>query len=85
MGSMSARFRHSVLVMFSVLAFTAPATAAADAGSAGRAQAASERCTNADALPSQAAGRRPACRHAVPDERRARGAAGSGACRPSRS
>ena len=35
MGSMSARFRHSVLVVFSVLAFTAPATAAADAGSAG--------------------------------------------------
>ena len=51
---MPARFRHSVLVTLSVLAFTAPATAAADAGSAGRAQAASERCTNADALPAQA-------------------------------
>lgn len=56
MGSMSARFRHSVLVVFSVLAFTAPATAAADAGSAGRARAASDRCTNADELPSQAVG-----------------------------
>ena len=53
---MSARSRHSVLVMFSVLAFTAPATAAADAGSAGRARAASERCAYADALPGQAAG-----------------------------
>jgi hypothetical protein len=35
MGSRSARVRHSVLVMFSALAFTAPATAAAGAGPAG--------------------------------------------------
>ena len=56
MGSMSARFRHSVPVVFSVLALTAPATAAADAAPPARARAASERCTNADALPSQAVG-----------------------------
>jgi hypothetical protein len=37
MGSKSARVRHSVLVTFSALAFTAPATAAADTGLAGRA------------------------------------------------
>jgi uncharacterized protein YkwD len=55
MGSMSARFCHSVLVMLSVLAFAAPASAAADGGSAARARAASERCTDADALPGQAA------------------------------
>jgi uncharacterized protein YkwD len=56
MGSMTARSRHSVLAMFSVLAFAAPATASADAGSAARARAASVRCADADALPGQAAG-----------------------------
>ena len=56
MGSMSARSRHSVVAMLSVLALAAPATAHADGGSAGRARAASERCAGADALPGQAAG-----------------------------
>jgi uncharacterized protein YkwD len=56
MGSMSARSRHSVVAMLSVLALAAPATAHAHGGSAGRARAASERCAGADALPGQAAG-----------------------------
>jgi uncharacterized protein YkwD len=56
MRSMPACSRHGVVAMLSVLALAAPASAYADGGSAGRARAASERCTDADALPGQAAG-----------------------------
>ena len=84
MGSMSARSRHSVLVMLSVLAFTAPATARADAGSAG-ARAGRERALHRRRCAARpGGGRRPACRHAVPDERRAHGPRARAACRPSR-
>ena len=53
---MSARSRHGVLAMLSVLALAAPATAYADGGSAARARAASQRCADADAMPGQAPG-----------------------------
>jgi uncharacterized protein YkwD len=53
---MSSRFRHSVLAVLMLVALAAPATAHADAGSAARARAASERCAGADALPGEAAG-----------------------------
>jgi uncharacterized protein YkwD len=53
---MSSRFRHSVLAVLMLGALAAPATAHADAGSAARARAASERCVGADALPGEAAG-----------------------------
>jgi len=53
---MSARSRHSVIAMLALVALAAPATAHADAGSAARARAASERCSGADAMPSQAPG-----------------------------
>jgi uncharacterized protein YkwD len=53
---MSARSRHSVIAMLALVALAAPATAHADAGSAARARAASERCSGADAMPGQAPG-----------------------------
>jgi uncharacterized protein YkwD len=53
---MSARSRHSVIAMLALVALGAPATAHADAGSAARARAASERCSGADAIPGQAPG-----------------------------
>jgi uncharacterized protein YkwD len=53
---MSARSRHSALLLLALVALAAPATAHADAGSAARARAASDRCTGADALPSQTPG-----------------------------
>jgi uncharacterized protein YkwD len=53
---MSARSRHSVIAMLALVALGAPATALADAGSAARARAASERCSGADAMPGQAPG-----------------------------
>jgi uncharacterized protein YkwD len=53
---MSARSRHSVIAMLALVALGAPATAHADAGSAARARAASERCSGADAMPGQAPG-----------------------------
>ena len=51
---MSARSRHSIIAMLALVALAAPATAHADAGSAARARAASERCSGANAMPSQA-------------------------------
>jgi uncharacterized protein YkwD len=53
---MSARSRHSVLVVLALGALAAPAMARADGGSAARARAASERCSDADAMPGQAPG-----------------------------
>jgi uncharacterized protein YkwD len=53
---MSARSRHSVIAVLALVALAAPATAHADAGSAARARAASERCSGADAMPGQAPG-----------------------------
>jgi uncharacterized protein YkwD len=53
---MSARSRHSVIAMLALVALGAPAAAHADAGSAARARAASERCSGADAIPGQAPG-----------------------------
>jgi uncharacterized protein YkwD len=53
---MSARSRYSVIAMLALVALAAPATAHADAGSAARARAASERCSGADAMPGQAPG-----------------------------
>ena len=53
---MSARSRHSALVVLALVALAAPAMAHADGGAAARARAASERCSGADAIPGQAPG-----------------------------
>ena len=77
MGSMFARSRHSVVAALAFVALAAPATARADGGSAG-ARAGGERALHRRRRAARpGAGRRPARGHAVPDERRARGAAGS--------